>query len=261
MTGRNLSTAHLDKLKSCGSQRPWIAVVIYNDDVNAVSNRQMLPGIKAWCSVRDISVFGWYNGTGQDPYEDARQIIALHTSLNLNGIILDLEAAYQYPGGDANKMPYMLSAIRGRLPSVEIGVSTNGMNASMIYNGRVLTPKQSFYDLRVRCLPQWYSAYYNKDGHTAPGYQMNWLKTNGSTNENFRDDNASQCYYRGLPLSYVHGTLEVSGVEGSSLSQEISDCVAAKVYGLTPGISIYRLENTPDSDFDLLARHRNEIYL
>jgi hypothetical protein len=260
-TGKNLGIKHLDKLKSCGSQRPWICLVIYNDEVAGDSNRFLLPGIKAWCKVRGISVFGWYNGTGGDPYEDARAIAGLHTNLALDGIILDLEAAYHYPEGDANKMPYMLSALRKQLPTVEIGVSTNSMNSSMIYNGRVLTPKQSFYDLRVRCLPQWYSSYYAKNDSERPQAQMQWLKANGSSDFNFRDDNAKTTSFRGLPLSYVHGTLEVTGLENSDLAQEISDCVAAKVYGLTPGISIYTLENTPDSDFDVLARHKGEMFL
>jgi len=260
-TAANLTARRLDQLKSLGSQCPWVCIVIYGDDVAGPANQSSLQAMKTLCKARGIQTWGWYNGWGGDPYEDARNISRLHTTYQLDGIILDLEAAYQYPGGDANKMPFLVSSLRNILPNAQIGVSTNGMNSSMIWNGRVLNPKRSFYDLKIRCLPQWYSSYYNKDAHTQPQYQMRWLKDNGSSDFNFRDENAIKTKYRGLPLSFVHGTLEVTGLENSSLQAEIEDCVACRIYGLTPGISLYTLENMPDSDFDILARHRGVVYL
>ena len=61
--------------------------------------------------------------------------------------------------------------------------------------------------------------------------------------------------------SYIHPTIEVTGMEGADLAGELADLETAKQYGLTPGFSIYLLENCPYGDFDLLANVRGSLYL
>jgi hypothetical protein len=256
--GGNCGTGHLDKFANAGGK--WVALLVYNDDRDAESNRKLLPGLRAQCQARGMSMPGWFNGFGEDPVQQAKEMVGIANNLNMPFMILDLEAAYQYPGGDANKMPILLSEIR-KYTKKPIGVSTNGMNSSMIYNGRTLDPPQSFYDMGVRCLPQWYSSYYNKDGDTTPQAQMQWLKENGNKDFNFKDPNAKRTNYRGLPLSYVHGTVEATNLEGSSLAQELQDLQSARAFGLTPGFSYYKLENAPDDDFPLLASQKGKLFL
>jgi len=255
--GGNCDGARMDKFAEAGGR--WVCLNIYNDDVDAAPNRALLPGFRAQCNSRGLQVFGWFNGHGEDPVKQAKEMAGLAANLNLPVMILDLESEYQYPEGDANKMPILLSEIR-KYTQRPIGVSTNGMNGSMIYNGRVLDPPRSFYDMGVRCLPQWYSSYYNKSGDS-PQAQMKWQKEHGNTDFNFKDPNAKRTNYRGLPLSYIHGTVEASGLESSSLAQEIQDLQSAKGFGYTTGFSYYKLENAPDDDFPLLAAQKGKLFL
>lgn len=257
-TGANLTGEKVSKFASVGGK--WIAPVIYNDDAAGPWNRENFGYLKSEFTRYGIQTWGWFNGNGGDPFADADNIASMYRDYGLGGIILDLELQYQYPQGDANKMPLLASRLRDNLPTAEIGVSTNGMNSSMIWNGRILNPPRSFYDLGIRVLPQWYTAYYDRDGKT-PQVQMKFLQEGGASDFNFRDGNAKRTRYRGLPLSYVHPTLEVTGLEGSDLQREINDTIAARKYGYTTGISIYYLESTLDSDFQLLKDMRGRLFL
>jgi hypothetical protein len=87
---------------------------------------------------------------------------------------------------------------------------------------------------------------------------MSWLKDHG-TEDNLNDP--SYANKRAVALSYVHPTLEVTGLEDANLAHGLSQCAAAYKYGLTPGFSIYLLENMPESDFALLAGQRGTLYL
>lgn len=260
VTAKNLSMETVKQFKKIGGI--WIAPVIYNDDASGPDNRNWLAQNASYLQEIGILPWGWFNGNGGYPPSDALNIAALAHQFGLKGIILDLESQYQYPEGNANLMPQLVYELRKLCPigSMEISVSTNSMNGSMIWNGRVLTVPQSFYDLKIRVMPQWYSSYYAKSGKT-PQFEMQWLKLHGNTDGNFKSINAKKTNYRGLPLSYVHPTLEVTGLEGSSLSQELADCKEAEKYGLTPGISIYTLENMPDSDLKLLELSRGIHYI
>ena len=256
-TGENLSDATLANFAAAGGF--WLCPVIYGDDVAGPWNLANLDSLRARALSHGVSIVGaWCNCFGGDPQADARNVAQLATEHNLPLVILDLEAAYQYPQGNANLMPELVKALRDLLPHHALAVSTNGLNASMVWNGRTLTPRASFAKLGIRVLPQWYSG---------PGYwgcwtdalcNTDWLRRNGASDPNFADPTAPRGY--GVPLSYVHGTLEATGVEGSSLAAELSKVQAAVVSGYTYGLSLYTLERTPDSDFDLLRSVRNRLY-
>lgn len=247
---------NLDKFYNAGGR--WIAPVVYGDDVAGPYNLSKLGELQALCKNR-ITVGGWFNGFGHDPISDASAISSIATKNNLTLILLDLEAAYQYPQGNADLMPLLVREVRKKLPTANIIVSTNGLNSASIWNGRTLSPQQSFFDLGIRVAPQWYSAYYLKDNHTEPVTNMSWLKAHASSDGNFADKTAPNG--RGVPLSYIHPTLEVTGLEGSSLSDEIARTKQSKKYGFTTGISIYTLENAPDSDFALLQAEKGNLFL
>lgn len=257
-TGSNLSIDQIQKFKNCGGS--WGCLLIHNDDVVAEENKRMLPGINAMFNARGMQLWGWFNGRGDNPVVEAKLIASITSNLGLPGIILDLEAEYQYPEGNADLMPILVSELRKWLPKKEIGVSTNGMNNSMIWNGRILDPRKSFYDLGIRVLPQWYQSYYEADGKT-PQFQMRWLEDNGGKDFNFKDPDAKKTKYRGLPLSYVHPTLESTGVENAHLASELHDLKECKAFGFTQGFSLYTLERTQEQDFDLCQSVRNVLYL
>lgn len=259
-TAENLSDQTLSLFAAAGGG--WIVPVLYGDTGSAPWNLANLDHVKTAAAAHGVKTGGWFNGWAHDPIEDA---IAITDIVKTNGLaltVLDLEAAYQAPGGNPELMPVLVQEVHDRLlAGAPICVSTNGLNNSMIYNGRVLTPPQSFYDLGIRVAPQWYSAYYAQDGNTTPQARMKWLKEFGGSDFNFEDPDATKTGHRGVPLSYVHPTVEATGEEGSSLLTELGDLDAARAYGLTPGISIYTLENTPDADLDLLAKVRGRLFL
>jgi|SRR5581483_1239085 len=259
-TGENLSPDTVKRYSEAGGR--WYVPVIYGDSASGPWNLSNIEYLKSMGNEYGVAVGGWYNGFGYDPKNDADAIATIHQENGLRLIILDLEAAYQYPGGNPNLMPILVKELRNKLPKADIGVSTNGLNNSMIFNGRTLTPPQSFYDLAIRVLPQWYNApVYGQGPWTRPDANMNWLKTNGTTDYNFFDLTTPNKSKRGVPLSYVHGTLEATGLEGSDLATELAQLRAAKNYGYTYGWSIYLLENTPYSDFDLIEAENGKTFL
>lgn len=256
-TGANLAESTLDAFAGVGGK--WIAPVVYNDDAAGPRNLELLPHLHELCAARGIRLGGWFNGTGGDPLKDAAAIAELAGKHGLELAILDLEAAYHYPDGNADLQPRLVAELRRLRPALELGVSTNGLDSSAIWNGRILEPPRSFYDLRIRALPQCYSSYYLRDGHTAPDQIMKWLKANGHLDGNFADATAPNG--RGVPLSYVHPTIEATGVEGSQLADELLRLELARVYGLTPGFSLYTLERVPSADWPRLAAVRGRLYL
>jgi hypothetical protein len=256
-TGQNLTDAHLAKFASAGGK--WLAPVLYGDDAAGPWNLANVGALKTRAAKCGLTVGGWFNCAGGDPTKDAAAIAKIVTDKGLSPVVLDLEAAYQWPSGHPELMPTLLKALRTKLPNAQIAVSTNGLNNAMIWNGRTLSPPQSFYDLGVRVLPQCYSWMWANDGSYRPDNLMAWLKKYGATDGNFADPSGP--YGRGVPLSFVHPTLEVTGMEGSSLTEELKWCRAAKVYGLTLGLSIYTLEAISESDWALLAAERGTLFL
>src|SRR5262245_42088594 len=99
----NCGTDRLDKFAQIGGK--WICVNLYNDDVDAEPNRKALPGFRAQCTARGIAVYGWFNGHGEEPVQQAKEMAGLASNLNLTALILDLEAEYQNAG--AEKMPLL----------------------------------------------------------------------------------------------------------------------------------------------------------
>jgi hypothetical protein len=147
---------------------------------------------------------------------------------------------------------------RELMPNKPIAITTNAMNASGIWNGRTLTPPKSMYDLGIRVYPQWYTWMYRANGAERPDANMQWLQRNGHLDPNFADKTGAQG--RGLPLSYVHGALEITGMEGSDLADQLQWTLEAKKYGYTVGFWIYTLDSMPQSDFGILNSYRNRLY-
>lgn len=253
-TGRDLSREQVEKFKAVGGR--WVAPWLYQDDAVAGENRRLLGLWHSW----GVAVGGCMNCTGGSPADDARNIAQLATELELAVVILDLESPYQYPEGDSTLMPELVRALRARLPKVELCVSTNGLNDASIWNGRTLKPPRSFYDLGVRVSPQWYNApRYAGSCWADPVCNMRWLKEHGHTDPNFRDPD--QRYKRGVPLSFVHPSVEPTGVEGAELAGELAHVWEARQYGFTTGLNLYALERTPDADWPLLERWRGRLWL
>lgn len=268
-TGVNLGTDRLDHFRSVGGKQ--ICLLVYNDDAVANDNKALLPGLRAQCSNRGISIWGWFNGRGGDYVADARAIVGLYTNLNLKGMHIDLEAEYQNDG--AAKMPALLNEIMNLTRNFSVKppiiVNTNGMNNSMIWNGRTLDTPKSVGAMGVRVSPQWYDCYYRKDAHTTPQAQMEWLLKNGNKDFNFKDPHATKTTpkFQGLPRSFVHPSIEGTGMEatvspgGCSVEREINDCLEARAFGLTAGLWYYTLEAGPEQDLDLISKQRGVLYL
>lgn len=258
ITVQNLSDWHLDKFRDAHGS--WIVPVVYGDNASGPWNRDHLADLKLRCAHRGIKVGGWFNGWGAEPKLDASAITQVAAQNNLTLLILDLESPYQWPGGEPGLMPSLVRELRVLNPKADIAVTTNAMTNAMIWNGRTLAVPLSFYDLGIRVIPQWYSWLYYKDNAYLPARQMQWLRDVSPNDGNFRDNNASKTAHRGLPLSFVHGVLETTGLEGASLSDELARVAEAKQFGYTTGISIYSLENAPQGDFDLLHQYYGKLY-
>ncbi len=259
--GVNLREDQLASFAQSGGR--WIVPVLYGDDATGPWNLANIEGLKGRADHYGVATGGWFNCWNKlSADQEAANIAAIVKEHQLKLAVLDCELAFQYPVGDPSALAPLLRALRALLPSESIAVSTNSLNDSFIYNGRTLTPPQSFYDLGVRVLPQWYnSPAYGQGTWTRPDQNMQWLKANGATNGNFRDSNAPKVSYRGVPLSYVHGTLEGTGLEGADLAAALVQLRAARAFGYTYGWSYYLLENAPPGDFSLMAAERGVTFL
>lgn len=257
-SGENLREDTLRLFAKAGGA--WIAPVVIHDDAAGPWNVAHLDELRLRFADQGIQTWCWFVGRGGNPVKDAQLVGDMVNGHGLTGCILNLEAEYQYPTGDPNLMPLLVKELRKRQPTLPIAVSTNGLNSASIWNGRTLTPISSFYDLGIRVAPQAYSAYYSKDGHTRPDYVMQWLKDHEHTDGNFRDVDAP--YQRSVPLSYVHFTVEASGIEGSDLADEIHWLrVAQRIAPGMIGYSLYTLERMPAGDWPLIAATRGSLYL
>jgi hypothetical protein len=259
-TGANLTDTTIEAFKGVGGA--WVTATIYNDTNVEDANRALIP---EWRS-KGLVVGGMFNGLGGDPHADAANIAALVAEYTLPIVILDLEGPYQYPEGDATLMPILVQELVRRLgpvrPGFQLAVNTNGLNNSMIWNGRTLlpvSPRQSFWRLGVRVEPQWYNAPIYEQTWADPVYAMTWLAANQPLDSNFHDP--TQQFGRAVPLSFVHGCFEFTGVEGADLATALPRAVEAQAHGFTKGISLFPLERAPASDWPILAQHRGQLYL
>jgi hypothetical protein len=254
VTVENLSNEALDRFAQAGGR--WIVPVTFGDSSSGPYNVELLPSLKARARARGITTGIWVNGWGEEPSELVSPTRKLAEELALRPVIFDLEGA-DYKNENAPKFPAMLQEARRQMPGRAIGASTTGFaDRAMIWNGRTLVPPKSLYDLKVRWLPQWY---YRDDGKFRADWSTNDLRENGPTDGNIRDVGAPG--NRGIPLPYVHGTLYVTGVYEHSLAEGIEDVRRAKGVGFSWGFSIYPLERATESDFDLLATVRDELFL
>jgi hypothetical protein len=232
-----------------------VVPVLLGDDSQGPTNIAEIEQIKAKCAQAGIRCGGWFNGWGEPASMLAPKVAELAIKHKLQPVVLDLEASYK--DANAPKMPELLAECRKLMPARPIAVTSFGFfDRAMIWNGRTLTPPRSFYDMKVRAMPQWYPQY-------SPKYAADWcmddLKTHGSTDGNIRDDTAPG--KRGVPLPYVHGVVEATGVEGTVLADVLAQVRAAKAHGFTYGFSIYTLENVSEDDFNLLAAERGKLFL
>lgn len=245
-TGANLSDDSLKRFSEAGGR--WYVPVIYGDNDSGPWNRNNFANLRTQAAKYRVKVGGWFNCFGGPIENDAQAIASIAKDKGINLVILDLEIAYQYPNPGTSLFQPLVSRVRELLPTAEIGVSSNGVDNAKAWN--------LFRKLKVRVLPQCYTWMMNQDTKTSPETIMKWIKENGTTDANLKYGKVS-----GLPLSYVHPTLEVTGVEGSDLASEIQHLKASKKYGFSYGWSIYTLENTPYSDFPLLAAERGKTFL
>lgn len=259
----NLSEEHLQEFAHAGGT--YIVVCLYGDDI-ASDNEKQIGILKLRCQEYRVKVGIWANYFGEDPSLYAAKVAALVHKYDIGPVMLDCEAAVQ----GNTLMAQVSKAIRLALPTRDICVSTNSLNDSVVYNGRIEGELpiswRSFIDLGIRVSPQWYSSY--ADG-TCPGctqgtpwadpeQNMAWLQAHGNE-DNLRDMNAPGM--RAVPKSYVKGTVEVTGMENSKIQTSLDSMLRAKAQGnYTFGLLTYLLENTPASDWPLIAAVRGRLY-
>ena len=242
---------------------PLLAQLGYPDDHDpaCVYNLKHIGDLLARCAKPGIglAVGGWFNGwaggtLGTTATQDAQHVADIIHSHPFTGpCVLDLEVAYKM---QPQEMPKLVSACRAKMPTRGLLVSTNEPNDSMIYNGGASGDAASFWHLGVRLAPQWYP-WMGKWG--SPTQTMEWITAHGME-DNWHDPHGPNG--RAVPRTWVKGTLEATGLEGSSLAPQITDFRVAKAkYGLDYGLSLYTLESAPDSDLGLLAAERGKLFL
>lgn len=255
-TGQNVSDSHLDKFAAVGGK--WVIPVLYGDDAGGVWNRANITSFQARCRARDIRVGLWASCHGGDPVKMIREIDAFVKAHKIPFVVLNAEGAYQLN----TELAKLMREARKTWPkgTLAIGHSTNSMNDSQVYNGRIggapAPGEQSFRDQNIHVLPQWYSWVPGPWQHA--DQNMAWVTSDGML-DNWRDEGYAD--KRAVAKSQIHGTLEVTGLEGASLKQSIEECLRAKRdHGLVKGISIYNLENTPEGDWALLKAQRGVLF-
>lgn len=259
----DVSDDRLDHFAAIGGK--WIVPVLAqlgypaDHDPDCVHNLAGIEAFKRRCSDRGISCGGWFNGWNggelhTNPSQDAQQVADIVKPHNLGPIVLDLESAYQ---GNPTALPALIYEVRRRIITREIVVSTNSPNDSMPWNGHALWGdyRGSMRRLNVKLAPQWYP-WMGQWG--SPVQTMQWIQAHG-TEDNFHDPTYAN--QRAVALSMIHGTLEATGVEGAALAPQLVELEQARAYGYTTGLSLYVLEQAPDSDLDLIAQHRGRLYL
>lgn len=268
-----LSDERLDDFQRVGGR--WVAVLLAqlgyppSHDPAVTRNLAVIDSLRSRCEARKLACGVWANGwaggvQGTTAEEDAATVAALVHSHDLGPVVLDCEEAYHFPGGDPAALPRLLWAVRKLIPTRSVLVSTNEPNDSMIWNGGSIAqglpgPKGACFPLGVRMAPQWYftSPHYPDSPWLDPVRTMAWLQQNGNVDNFFY---AGGPDHRAVPLSWVHGTLEATGVEGSDLAAGLARMIEAKQHGLQPGMSVYTLEAMPDDDLPRLAAARGKLF-
>lgn len=254
----NVDLNRLKRFYSIGGR--WVVVILIGDKDSAPRNLNDLARFKADCATAGIKCGLWANGWGEDAAILAKQVSDMAYYFKLNPVVLDLEQAYKAP--NEAKLPPLLKECRRLMPGKSIGVTSFGfLDRAMIWNGRTMTPALSYYDLKIRFLPEHYTQY---DIKYSAVYCMKDLKENGATDGNIMDATAPGG--RGVPLGYVHGCIEVTGIDtvngvAADLAKGLADLTAAKQYGFTFGFQVYTLENVNEEEWDMIAAHKGKLFL
>lgn len=255
-TGQNVDDARLDRFAAAGGR--YILPILYGDAATGPWNLANIASLKARAAARGIRTGIWVGCHGQDPAKMMADVKAIVTKHNLSPVVLNAEGAYQLN----TKLSFLMEEARKAFPlgTMALGHSTNSMNDSQVYNGRKggapAPGEKSFRDLNIHVLPQWYSWVPGPWQHA--DQNMAWVTTDGML-DNWRDEGYLD--KRAVAKSQIHGTLEVTGLEGASLQQSINECLVARAKdGLVKGISIYTLENAPESDFALLKAQKGVLF-
>jgi len=257
-TGRNVDDNRIRAFGAIGGR--WVAPVVYGDDATGPWNLANLASFKARCAQHDIRVGAWVACQGGDPAKIIADVDAIVKQHKLPFVILNAEAPYQLN----TELAKLMAEARRVWPkgTLAIGHSTNSMNDSQVYNGRkggypVKPGEQSFRDQNIAVLPQWYSWVPSPYMHADTN--MAWVHTDGML-DNWEDTGYAD--KRAVAKSQIHGTLEVTGLEGASLAQSVAECeVAQKKWGYGKGISIYTLENATAGDFALLQTKKGVLFV
>lgn len=241
-----------------------LAQLGYPDDHDpaVAANLADIGRFRSACVSAGLACGGWFNGwAGGDLHttadQDADHVAAIVRRYNLGPVFLDCELAYKE---NPQELPKLTAAVRSRLATRALFVSTNEPNDSMIWNGGSLGRGASMWALGVRLAPQWYgsSPVYAGSMWMHPDQTMQWLKQHGME-DNFHDPLAPQ--QRAVPLSWTKGTLEVTGLEAANLAAGIAEVHAAKQFGYDYGLSVYTIDSMPDTDLALLAAERGRLFL
>jgi hypothetical protein len=255
-TAQNVDDARLDRFAAAGGR--YILPILYGDAATGPWNLANIASLKARALARGIHTGIWVGCHGQDPTTMMAEVKAIVDEHKLACVVLNAEAEYQLN----TQMAHLVDAARKAFPlgSRALAVSTNSMNDSQVYNGRKggypAPVGQSFRAKNIHVLPQWYSWVPSPFMHADSS--MKWVHEEGML-DNWLDTKYAD--KRAVAKSQIHGTLEVTGLEGASLTQSLTEVSKAKaLYGYGLGISIYTLENAPASDFALLKAQKGVLF-
>jgi len=256
----NLADWQLDGFAQVGGK--WLVPVITNDSATGPYNSEHFEALKARVTPRGVRLGSWHNYFGEEtPAQFAAKVADFVHKHDAGPVFIDAEASVQ----GNTKLSNIMLECRKAMPTRNLAVTTNSLNDSTVYNGRIegVPPElwKSAIDLGIRLTPQWYNspAYGQRSNPwTTPDLNMAWLQEHGD------EDNLHEVDRPGhfaVPLSYVHCVTEVTGLEGASLEGELHDLTTAKQYGYTFGFSIYLLENMLEEDLPRLAEQANHLFL
>lgn len=259
----NVDLNRLKRFNAVGGR--WVVPILRGDDVAAPRNLATIDEFRAKCVQAGIRCGIWANGWGEPADVVVEEVAQIAYGHKLGPVMWDLEAPYKAP--NEAKLPILLQKARQRMPGKSQIVTSFGfLDRQMLWNGRTLSPPMSYYDLGVRFSPQHYTQY---DAKYAATYCMKDLRDNGATDFNIADPTAPGG--RGVPLSYVHGCIECTGMDpvngvAADFTKGLADLTAAKQFGFTYGFQIYTLENMPwsetiEGDWLRLANERGKLFL
>jgi hypothetical protein len=256
-TGENVSEERLRHFADVGGR--WIVPVTRGDDVAGPKNLALLPWFQSVCKPLGVRVGIWANYWGEDAAVFADAVAKIVHEHNAGPVVLDCESSVQ----ENTKLSGVMLAIRKRLPTRFIFVSTNALNDSCTYNGRIDGVPQSEWKsarrLGIRIAPQWCYGPAYQGCWVQPVCNFKWLKENGMR-DNLHD--ASYKDGRAVALASVHPTIEATGMENANLAAGLEELMNAKALGLKPGFSYYVLDaDQADADMERLRGVRGTLFL